>query len=566
MNKFGFSSIGRKLTVVICTIIALGFGVIVFFYAQQQQKNIILQNERAIHQILLSITEGLNSVMITGSADVAEIYAEKLKGVKGVEDFRILRTNGVEAFKDNLTIEEVNTFRKEADFELRPAADAKTVQILPADDQNLKQALLTQQFTYFYKKRHGTEQLSFLQPIKNAKKCHRCHDQQRTVLGVLEFTTSLDSVKETVRQTWMQAGVVLAISLVVVLFVTTAVLNRYIIRPIEAVSAAMNRVSAGDLSQTVPVFGKDELSAMARSFNVMSKQLQASYDGFNTEHNKLETIIMGTDEGIVVTDGSGKIVLVNSSAEKLLHKSAAEVVESGFLNLLDDPKRMEQSLDRAARNSLEPDIFLFRHRFLAVYVSSIKRADGHLLGHAAVIRDMTKEKQLEQMLRDLSNTDPLTGIANRRYLDEILNREFALAREQGRALSIMMMDVDHFKKFNDTYGHDQGDRVLQVFATTVRGRVRENLDAVCRYGGEEFMVIARDTPQEGAAVLADRIRQAVEAMVVDGLQVTTSIGVAGLQETGAATPSELTERADAALYQAKDAGRNRVVAAASGEA
>jgi diguanylate cyclase (GGDEF)-like protein len=170
------------------------------------------------------------------------------------------------------------------------------------------------------------------------------------------------------------------------------------------------------------------------------------------------------------------------------------------------------------------------------------------------------------MLRELSNTDALTGLANRRALDDTLAREFSLAHEQGRDLTLLMFDIDHFKKFNDSYGHDQGDRVLKVFAATVRSYVRDVLDTVCRYGGEEFMVIARETSQEGGMILAERIREGVEAMVVDGLRVTTSIGVAGIRETGAATGSELIERADSALYEAKRGGRNRVVAAVQGDA
>ncbi len=124
-----------------------------------------------------------------------------------------------------------------------------------------------------------------------------------------------------------------------------------------------------------------------------------------------------------------------------------------------------------------------------------------------------------------------------------------------------MFDVDHFKKFNDNYGHDQGDRVLRAFSDVTRECVRDVLDTVCRYGGEEFVVIARETPQEGGLILAERIRAAIEAMEVDSLKVTTSIGVAGMRETGARTPAEMIEKADTALYKAKNAGRNRVMSA-----
>ena len=561
MNRFGMTSIGRKLTLIICLIIAAGFGVIVYFYAQQQQHNTLLQNERAIHQVLDSVSQGLESVMITGSASVAELYAAKLKGVKDVDDFRILRINGLEAFKDNETNLWINTFRKAADFELRDKEEK--IQVLATDDPNLKKALLTQQYVYYYQQDHGRDHLTFLLPIKNARKCNRCHGKEFPVLGVLKFTSSLEGVHAAVRQTWTQAGLVLFISLMAVLLVTSLVLKRYIIRPIENVSTAMKQVATGNLSQTVPVLGRDELATMATMFNRMTEELRASYDGFNSEHNKLETIIMGTEEGIVVTDGSGRIVLVNPAAVSLLDKSAARITEEGLLHLLDDPPRMNHFLERPVDTMGQVDVFLYNERFLALYVTTIHGPDGAVRGHAAVIRDMTKEKRLEQKLRDLSNTDPLTGLCNRRALDESLLAEFTLAKAQGRPLSILMFDVDHFKKFNDTYGHDQGDRVLQAFALTLRDCVREILDIVGRYGGEEFMVIARETSQSGGQILAERIRLGVEAMRVDGLAVTVSIGVAGVHESGAVSPANLIELADAALYRAKEAGRNRVELAAA---
>jgi diguanylate cyclase (GGDEF)-like protein/PAS domain S-box-containing protein len=559
MNRFGLSSLGRKLVATICLIITAGFGVIVYFYAQQQERNILLQYERSIHQVLDSVNQGLRAVMITGSADVATLYAEKLKGVRDIEDFRILRTNGVEAFKDNETVTQINRFRGDDEFALHPR-EAR-VQVLAPDDPNLRTAIQTQQFVYFYQTRGDDKFLSFLLPIKSVKRCQRCHGDESPVLGVLELTASLAGVRAAARQTWTQAAIVLAVSLLAVLLVTTLVLNRYIIQPIEIVSAAMKQVATGDLSQTVPVLGRDELSTMATSFNRMTSELRSTYDGFNAEHNKLETIIMGTEEGIVVADGAGRIVLVNPAAEGLLDKTGARIVEDGFLQLLGDPARMECFLQRPPGGAAPADVFLHRERFLAVYATTIRRADGSVRGHAAVIRDMTQEKKLEQRLRELSSVDPLTGLANRRALDEALAGEFALARQQGRPLSILMFDVDRFKMFNDTHGHDQGDRILKAFAGTALSCVRDVLDTVCRYGGEEFTVIARETPQEGALKLGERIRRAVEAMEVNGLRVTVSVGVAGVQETGAQTPSALVELADAALYRAKQGGRNRVEAA-----
>jgi diguanylate cyclase (GGDEF)-like protein/PAS domain S-box-containing protein len=271
---------------------------------------------------------------------------------------------------------------------------------------------------------------------------------------------------------------------------------------------------------------------------------------------------MSAEEGIVVTDGSSRIVLVNPAAERLLEKSSARIIEEGLLQLFDDPARIETALQNSGFDGAS-DTFVYGKSYLAAYASTLRRQDGGMLGHAVLIRNMTEEKRLEQRLRDLSNTDALTGLANRRALDDALKQECGLALAQDRDLAVLMFDIDHFKKFNDNHGHAQGDRVLKQFARAALSCVRADLDTLCRYGGEEFTLICRDTPQEGALLLAERIRVCIEAMRVDGLAVTTSIGVAGLRESSALRPDALIEHADAALYRAKHGGRNRVVATGS---
>lgn len=558
-KKLGFRSIGHKLTAMIGVTIAAGFISILFFYTQQQERNILLQNERTVRNLTQSVNEGLQSVMITGSADVAELYAERLKGVKDVIDFRILRLDGTEAFHDNDTINWINDYRGEVDFDPRPTESPKRV-VLKPDDANLRQAINSQFLVHYYNTDPaGHNALTFLLPIKSEKRCFRCHGKEKNVIGVLEFTTSLQSVQEVVHRTRILSIAVLVVVLLLVLVVTRYVLRKAIIVPLDRVSKAMKRVAEGDLDQLVPVTGRDELGRMANSFNRMTAELQQTYRGFQTERNKLETIIMGSNEGMVVTNSLGKIVLVNQAAEVLLGKPAATIVAAGIYALFDDPDRIRQRLEQATRDS-GPDIILYNERFLAVYAASTEDAHGKLTGHAVLIRDMTEEKRLENMLKRLSNADALTGLFNRRYLDESMEAEFQRARSGQRELSVLMFDIDHFKKFNDNHGHDQGDRVLKAFAATALECVR-NLDIACRYGGEEFMVIATETSQAGALILAERIRQAVETMTVDGLHVTTSIGVAGLTETGAQSPSELIDLADSALYRAKDAGRNRTMLA-----
>jgi two-component system cell cycle response regulator len=168
---------------------------------------------------------------------------------------------------------------------------------------------------------------------------------------------------------------------------------------------------------------------------------------------------------------------------------------------------------------------------------------------------------------ELAVTDPLTGLYNRRYLDNHLNVLFNRSMARGRPLSVLITDIDRFKQVNDTYGHDGGDEVLREFANRVRSIIR-GADLACRYGGEEFVVVMPDTSPEVAAAVAERLRAAIESTSFalkhsgQALSVTASFGIAS-RIASVLTPDQLMKQADLALYEAKNTGRNRVVAAAA---
>ncbi len=172
-----------------------------------------------------------------------------------------------------------------------------------------------------------------------------------------------------------------------------------------------------------------------------------------------------------------------------------------------------------------------------------------------------------QHTMELAIVDGLTGLNNRRYLDNHLKILFDRAAVRGRPISICMTDIDRFKLVNDTYGHDVGDEVLREFAARIRSTVR-GADLACRYGGEEFVVVMPDTPMELATSVAERLRALIEdkpfhvRSIDRELSITASLGIA--TSSGAfGAPDELLKQADRALYEAKHTGRNRVVAAAA---
>ncbi len=175
--------------------------------------------------------------------------------------------------------------------------------------------------------------------------------------------------------------------------------------------------------------------------------------------------------------------------------------------------------------------------------------------------------RLREALRNQSIVDPLTGLFNRRYLEQVLERECRRAMRSNRSLAVLMVDVDHFKRFNDLWGHDCGDAVLRELAALMRSHFRGE-DVACRYGGEEFVVLLADATLVSAHARADDLRLAMRGLTVqhDGQTVgaiTVSAGVAVLPEHGVG-PSDLIAAADQALYQAKASGRDRTVAAGYG--
>ena len=184
------------------------------------------------------------------------------------------------------------------------------------------------------------------------------------------------------------------------------------------------------------------------------------------------------------------------------------------------------------------------------------------------LRVLELEKSLKdayEKIRLLSITDKLTGCYNRTYMDEYLAKEIARATRYSRPVSLIMADIDHFKRVNDTHGHQAGDLILKNFVLSIRKGMRKDVDWIARYGGEEFLMVLPETEFESAMSSAERLRRIVSESVTsyDGkeIRITASFGVVGFNPSSRTKtiPWEaIIEQADKALYQAKDEGRNRV--------
>lgn len=186
------------------------------------------------------------------------------------------------------------------------------------------------------------------------------------------------------------------------------------------------------------------------------------------------------------------------------------------------------------------------------------------------IRILELERSLKaavEEIHQMSITDSLTGIYNRGYINERLPQEIRRAHRYGRDLSLVLCDIDHFKRVNDTYGHLSGDAVLKSFARCLAGSIRQQVDWVGRYGGEEFLIVLPETHLEGALMLTERIRQTIESTPIQTsgktIDIASSFGVVCFSpgtRKEVTTPEALLQEADNLLYRAKIEGRNRIEA------
>lgn len=267
-------------------------------------------------------------------------------------------------------------------------------------------------------------------------------------------------------------------------------------------------------------------------------------------------------DGVTVVNHRGTIIDINSSALTLFHVQRDQISDSNIcdfvttVQLSDLIGRLDKSLEVTLRN-----------RAYDVSSSLLDQTDPNS-DVVLVFRDITTRRETERALRDvqeelvrLAHTDSLTGLHNRRFFMQRLQEETERVRRHGSSLSVLLFDLDHFKKVNDTYGHDTGDHVLKSVADASM-EVKRITDVAARIGGEEFALLLPETDQEGAMKMAHRLRAGIEAVSTpranqSSVDVTASVGVATVSQTSKDVENIL-RNADEALYKAKHLGRNKV--------
>ena len=381
--------------------------------------------------------------------------------------------------------------------------------------------------------------------------------------------------------------------------------SRALTQQIDKFLVAARRLARGDFRQPIPVEGHDEFAQLGREFNSMSEQLASKIEEVKRQRGELSEAIRRVGDALAMgLDRNGVVALAVRTAVHACEAEAgraqpvsAEAFSESSVGT-DDPElddAMRAAERRAAGVRLVPKrrpsskpprmatpASVGTVHSLAVPMLGLPGSPEYLgvLSIARRRRQFSREEEellqylagqavvsienarLHETVERQAVTDELTGLANLRAFQTTLESEIERSRRFGTPLALVMLDLDHFKRINDRYGHQQGDEVLELVADVLRDFTRD-IDAAARYGGEELAVVLPQTDSEGAEQLAERMREAIEQLSVprvDGrgaLHLQASFGVAAVPES-AADRETLIAAADAALYRAKRAGRNRV--------
>ena len=380
-------------------------------------------------------------------------------------------------------------------------------------------------------------------------------------------------------------------------FLLIALLLRNLQRRIAGMLEAARRIGEGDFEGQVPVEGDDEMAGLARELNRMSERLRTQMDALQRQRHELDESV--TRIGEAFASGLDRRALLEIVADTAVTACDAE---GGRVALRDpsdtletdgSPRELAATLQaageaaRRARGAGESVDDQAGHHAIAHAI--VDREDGDVLCTLAVARKGRRfsadEREvlryligqtatsienidLHERVSEQALTDGLTGIPNHRRFSEWLEHEVARVERFGGELSLVLLDIDNFKEVNDSYGHQDGDRVLERIGRILAEESRE-VDIAARYGGEEFVLALTATSHEGAVEAAERVRTKIEASAVersegsDAFSVTASLGVSTLPGDGSDARS-LVAAADRALYRAKRAGKNRVVATTNG--
>jgi diguanylate cyclase (GGDEF)-like protein/PAS domain S-box-containing protein len=293
---------------------------------------------------------------------------------------------------------------------------------------------------------------------------------------------------------------------------------------------------------------------------------------------RFQQIVETAIEGILIFDEHYRITFANENMASTLGYTVEEMLGRTYLSFFPEDQLNIYKSQEARRKSGEDSVYeccLLRKdgntNWFLVSAKALLDEYGKFEGSFAMLTDINERKEMELLLegsnrklKELSNQDSLTGIANRRCFDATLEHEYYRLRRSNSKLSIILLDIDHFKEYNDYYGHVMGDECLRQIGSVLSSCVSRSVDLAARYGGEEFACILPDTDIQPAVKIAEKIQKRIQDLKIEHKKstvsnfITASFGVTTVEYSSDISPSDIIDMADKLLYKAKVSGRNRV--------
>jgi len=302
-------------------------------------------------------------------------------------------------------------------------------------------------------------------------------------------------------------------------------------------------------------------------------ELKHSEEALRESEQKYRTVLESNPDPVVVYDKVGKVTYMNPAFTRVFGWSLEEVIGKKMDDFVPEETWPETKImiDKVLAGERFSGIETRRYTKdkknipVAISASFYRDQKGDLLASVVNLRDISEQKRMEAELERLSYHDALTGVANRRHFDQNLNLEWRRLTRIDKPLSLIMCDIDFFKAYNDTYGHQEGDKCLKSVGNVLKGSGKRAGDLIARYGGEEFALLLPMTDAENTFKIAEKVQRDINSLKIPHKKsevssfVTLSFGLATLCSQTNTSPDHLVELADKALYQAKHEGRNRVI-------
>lgn len=562
---------------------------------------ISLNIERKAIQRDLSNTATLVNSTIYRSLEVAMIDQQKIFVERMVKNL---------SFSEN--IQHIRIF----DLAGKVWSGSKMVEKEDITAQKIDEALQTGKPVSLYREEEGKKILETFTPIRSSSPCYTCHGSQKKFLGVIEVGINAESIDQRLNSysfnqlTWTMVAIVMIIA---VLFLA---LNYLVVSPIEKLIIMAERMTQGDLSKRVSLRTKNEIGELGDAFNQMAHSLAGSIEELKQTKLKMETAIRNIGEAmssaldfeslfkviieqtislagfpacsLMLVNEMGQLIIRAAdgfTSEEIEHYNKKPIkADENILfpvvraksiiaveSLESHPKLKKLAVKRKAKTLYAFPLFAeLKFLGLITLVSSVPRKLTSdeielLYTFSSEASIAISHARLHEKVKILAATDDLTGLPNVRTFHERVHAEIERARRFKHHLSLMMLDIDDFKFYNDQHGHLAGDELLWELSRVLESQVR-SIDLLARYGGEEFVILLVETPLDEARLLAERVRKQVEKHVFSrqslqpGGNLTISIGVASFP-VHATSARELIDQADKALYKAKQMGKNQVVTA-----